>query len=190
MSIKSKQQQSYSSTPTFQGEGREVLNSLQGLFDKNPLDSEYGKFFLTAMRGDNALGDQLKDQIGLITARSDAALPKELAASRSFTRNRPDTFQGQVADNTVADNRIGRDLQIAQLLREQGNLDRATQLQAGSTVAGLDANRFGQGATLLSMLRGEQGTGQGTSSTFNPYQTMSSVGGFARNMIDIVKPTK
>lgn len=189
MSIKNKGSQSYSSSPTFGAEGQDLLNSLKGLFEQDPTGSAGGQYFLDNLRGGNPeQAARLNDQIGLITAQSDAQLPNQLAEARSFTRNRPDTYSNQVGANVTQDNRIGRDLAISQLLREQGNQDTLTKMGSASALASLDANRFGQGASLLSMLRGEQGTGASSSSQFNPYQLISSVGGFMGDTSSAAKP--
>lgn len=167
----------YSSKATFGPEGQAILGQLQGLFSNNPQDSNYGQFFLDAMQGKGFGRDKLQGEIDLITQQSDAALPRDLAKARTFTRNRPDTFGGQVASNVVADNMIGRDLSIARLLREQGNIDQTMMGQAASALAGLDANRMSQGTSLLSLLRGESGTQTSKTKSSSPMGALGAVGG-------------
>ena len=150
--------QSFSSTPTFDARGDALIQTLSNQIQRDPSQSAAGQFFTGAMN--NGMGGDLTETIRGITAASDAALPQELAAARSFTRNRPDTFGEQTAMNVTQDNRISRDLQIANLLREQGNMDQMFRSQAAGQLAGLDSTRVGEGAALLSLLRGEQGYGR------------------------------
>ena len=186
MSAKSSTNQRSTTTPIFAEGGSALLSSLTNLFNRDPESTSAGQFFLDTLQGRNANADRLEEQIGLITQASDAALPQDLAKARSFSRGRPDTFGMQTAMNTVADNRIGRDLSIAGLLREQGNQDMLSRLGAASSLASLDTNRFGQGTALLSLLRGESSTGTARGSSFDPFAALSSVGGFIGN----TKPSK
>ena len=95
-------------------------------------------------------------------ASYDAALNPALAAARSFTRNRPDTFGEATAARVTAQNRadLARDLTQQEEAVRQFETNR--QAASAGALAGLGGQQQAQDAStilgLLSLLRGEDTT--------------------------------
>lgn len=169
-----------STTPTFGAQGQSLINSLvNGFQGDNVGDSEAGKFLTGMLTSKNPY---LEDQVAGIRQASATELPKALASARSMTRGRPDTFGSQVASNVVADNLIGRDNNILQLLANQHNQDKTIGGQAASTLLSAQNADTGNQMSLLSLLRGEDTTSKTKTKSSNPLKTLASVaatvGGF------------
>lgn len=150
--------QRFESTPTFDARGNALIDTLSGNIQRDTGSSAQGQYFTQALQ--RGLGTDPSNLIQSVRDTSDASLPQELAAARSFTRNRPDTFGEQTAMNVTQDNRIRRDMEINNLLLNQANASEMYRGQAAGQLAGMESDRFGQGAALLSLLRGEKGYGR------------------------------
>lgn len=179
---------SYSRQPMFTVPGTEsfadslLSRSQQNLFGNDQVWRDQGlNFFSDVLSGEAPRfrpSGELNNLINSVRETSDLALPQELANARSQYYRGPAGRSMMALDDTLLQNRIGRDANINSLLQGQYNQDMSFMGSAATNLMQGGAQDFSEAMQIADLLIGEKGRGsQNSSSGISTGSMLGGVGG-------------
>jgi hypothetical protein len=160
-----------------------LSRSTENLLDPGNSYRQQGLDFLSGLVNGEPINwkpsAELEDSLNSIRQASDAALPGQLANTRSQYYRGPAGRSMMALDDSLMQNKAQRDLSMSQLMQQQYNQDVGVMGNAANNLINTDASDFAQAMDVARLLIGEKGSGSSmTSSGLGTGQMLGGLGGF------------